>query len=276
MEIGYSLTVSIGRLAAVVAGLVLILGAVGCGDDEESAATTATTTTAERPQPPEPAERLSRQIPVFQRAVAEQSCDDALEVIHPVNFRVPDDPTSERNCSDALGPVRAEEGVEVTRSDEFGTGAIVDTRLEGNEEALLWALDATGSFKWTTAYIARPQVATEPTAGLDFERTATALVEALRDGDCQAAHATLLPTGRLAYEDEQEFCKVFKDNFQGPGDLGTRLRKDPAAEPVPLGETRDVAFYGLVTQPAGYRTLILGTPSPGEEPLVIDVVPTER
>ena len=43
-----------------------------------------------------------------------------------------------------------------------------------------------------------------------------------------------------------------------------------------MGATRDQAFYGLATEPAGYRTVIVNGAVKGDEATVYDVIPTER
>jgi hypothetical protein len=62
-----------------------------------------------------------------------------------------------------------------------------------------------------------------------------------------------------------------------PEGLGARLQADRAAEPVDLGGTRDVHFFGLATEPAGYRTIVVsGVDQGGFSPLIYDVLPVTR
>ena len=69
---------------------------------------------------------------------------------------------------------------------------------------------------------------------------------------------------------------MFEDNFMAdPSTLGERLRSDPTAELVDLGGTRNAHFFGISTNPAGYRTIFVGTTA-GRVPLVLDVLPIER
>ena len=259
----------LARLPLSAAWLV-VFALAGCGGEDEDG---ATVTIAKQPEPAAP---LSEQLTTFERAVAKPHCGLAVQVIHPVLFTDPEHPDSFRNCEDAQFPVRAEAGVTVTDSAEYGTGALVDTELDGNKESLIWALDASGRFKWTGAFVRATQVGTDPDSESDFEDQAVAFVDALRDGDCTAAHATIDKGSRLDYGDEATFCKKFADTFESPGGLAERLRDDPDAVPVPLGATREVAFYGLSTEPTGYRTLIVGVSDPNHEPRVLDVVPVER
>jgi hypothetical protein len=269
------LTVSRSQAAALaVATVVFVLA--GCGGGDESSTTSSAGSTTTAADVTEPSQPLSDQIPLFERAAASGDCDDQLEVVHPVQLADPEHPASPRNCEGA-NVMRFEKGVEVTDSQEFGTGAIVDTVVKDRQEALLWALDASGRFKWPGAFIHKLQVGTEARDPTRFAKPAQEFVDALRDGDCHAAYALLAQPSRLAQNDEDGFCQVFKPNFEtAPEGLAVRLRKDPGAQPELLGATRDVAFFALATEPAGYRTMIVGVPSPGDAPLVIDVVPVER
>lgn len=115
-------------------------------------------------------------------------------------FSKPDQPTSTKSCSDALGPIKAERGAKVTESEEYGTGAVVDTVFEG------------------------------------FEKVAVAWVEAIRSENCKAAYVLFVPGGRFGSAGETGFCDNFDANFTDqPEGLGSRLQKDPDAEPEPLG-----------------------------------------
>jgi hypothetical protein len=263
----------------VTAAVLVAVALVGCGGGDESGLTSAggTETTAERPSPPEPTQPLSEQIPVFERAAAHPSCDAAIEVIHPVMFPDPDHPTSKSNCSDILYPLRAESGVEVNGSQELGTGAVVDTSLNGKEESLIWALDQTGRFKWTGSFIATAAPGAQWATETQYQRTADALVEALRHEDCHAAFETLASASRIGQDGEEAFCDGFDANFTAtPEGLASRLEEDADAEPVLVDTTANLAVFGLATVPAGYRTLIVGAPRPDAAPVVIDAVPVER
>jgi hypothetical protein len=260
------------RPAPLAYGLVAFALA-GCGggsDGEDDAATTA--------GQPAPVAPISEEVAKFEDAVKSLNCDDAVDVVHPVVLSDPEHPDSHENCASAINALRAERGVEVLDSQELGTGAVVDTRFRGNDETLLWALDASGRFKYTASYITREsQVGTEPDPETDFQGVADDFVAALRDEDCKAAFALLAASGRLGYGSEKTFCDKFADTFtkQAEG-LSSRLQADPEATAELLEATRDIAVFGLATEPAGYRTLFLATPGTAGDPVVVDLLPTER
>ena len=258
------------------AAIVVAIALASCGGDEESGDTsTSPETTAEAPEATQP---LSEQVANFEQALDSLDCEDAIEVVHPVVLKDPDDPSSPVNCHKAVNAIRAEKGVLVFDSQELGTGGILDTKFRGNNETLVWALDASGRFKYTASYISRDaQVGTEPDPDVDFQGVADDFVDALRAGDCKAAYPLLAQGTRLQYGSEKTFCDLFEANYTDqPEGLGSRLQEDPEAAPVLLDATSDIAVFGLSTEPAGYRTMVLATPGTGADPLVVDVLPTER
>ena len=249
------------------------LAVAGCGGGDSGGGDEVTT--ADHPEPSEP---LADQLPRFEQALDSLDCDDAIEVVHPVQFEDPANPSSPANCRQAVDVIRPEQGAEIIDSEELGTGGIVDTKFRGNDETTIWALDASARFKYTANYIVRdPQVGTEADPDTNFQGVADAYVKAMRDGDCHAAHPLLAGASRLGYGSEKTFCKLFDDNYtKTPQGLSSRLQADPEATPILLDATEAVAMFGLSTEPAGYRTLVLVTTGPGGDVLVDDVLPTER
>jgi hypothetical protein len=164
-------------------------------------------------------------------------------------------------------------GFEATASMEFGTGAVVDGQVNGEQRSLIWAIDSTGSFKWTGAFLPRHDVGTEPAAGVEFAAPAGAFVHAVRNRDCAGAFAQLLGESRLAGKDQKSFCSSFATVFTShPEGLGSRLEADSAAAPVALGTTRDLGFFALATDPNGYRTIVVNRPA-APPAKVFDIVP---
>ncbi len=226
---------------------------------------------------PEPQQPIAERIPPFERAAAGLDCEDALKVVHPVLLTQPERGASKQNCDAAVSTLRSVRGFRSADSQEFGTAAVVDGEANGHVVSLIWALDDQGEFKWIGGTHSRPEVGTEPPDSVEYEKGATAFIEALRADDCEAAFETIAPHTRLAYGGQQEFCDKFEDTFTAtPEGFGSRLQADPDAELVPLGGTRDEAFYGVATAPAGYRTVITNGSHGGEQSTVYDVIPAER
>jgi hypothetical protein len=250
----------------------MAIAAAGCGGSSESGSSQGGSSGI-----PEPARPIAEQIPVFERAASQFHCEDALGVMHPALLPQPDGGPSKANCKDAVGRMRGVEGFRGSDSAEYGTAAVVDGEADGRTVSLIFALDDQGEFKWIAGTHTRREVGTEPPRQIHFDPAVTALVEALRADDCRAAFANIAPHGRLSYGGRTSFCDKFEDTFMAsPEGFGSRLQADPEAKPVLMGATRDQAFYGLATEPAGYRTVIVNGAVKGDDATVYDVIPTER
>lgn len=263
------------RKTFVLAAVAALTGCGGGGGD----ASTETSTTASRAAAqsvPEPAQPVAELLPALERFGARGSCAQAVALINRADLPEPTGGPNARNCNSIQGLLALLRAIKVTDSADFGTGAIVDGTVGGKPIAFDAVLDQTRKFKLTGVSMPRHQVNTKPAARADFEAPATAFVKAVRDGNCRAAYAVLAGFSRLAYSSENQFCSLFKANFLAkPAGLGARLRADPRAKLVDLGGSRDTHFFGLATEPAGYRTIVVGVVGKGRLQ-VNDVVPVER
>jgi hypothetical protein len=257
----------------VVVGIVFALS--GCGGSDDGS-TTASTTAGREHAAPEAAGPAAALLPALEHLGTKGSCAEAVKLINPADLPEPTGGANPRNCASLKRLLTTLRVVKADDSTEFGTAAVVDVTVGGKQAAFGAALDATKNFKLLGVSVPRHEVGTKPRAGVHWEAPADAFVKALRAGDCKAAHAVLAPFSRLAYRNEKEFCSVFKQNFlAAPSGLGARLHADPAAAAVDLGGTRDFHFFGLATEPSGYRTIVVGTLEGGGA-RVTDVVPVER
>jgi hypothetical protein len=119
-------------------------------------------------------------------------------------------------------------------------------------------LDDGGDLKWIGVALVGHQIGTRPLRRIDYEAPVDAFLRALRGEDCKAAFAQLAPGSRISYGDQKTFCSKFGDTFTADSEsFGTLLQHDSEAQPVKLGSTRDVTFYGVATKPNGYRTVIV-------------------
>jgi hypothetical protein len=250
----------------------MAIALTGCGGSSESGSSQGDSSGV-----PEPAQSISAQIPVFERAASRFDCEDALKVVHPVLLPKPEGGPSDANCKDALYRLRLAQGFRAADSAEYGTAAVVDGEANGGTLSLIFALDDKGEFKWIAGSHTRREVGTEPPGQVHFEPAVAALVRALRAEDCRATFATIAADSRISYGGQKGFCDKFEDTFMvSPDGFGSRLQADPEAEPVLMGATRDQAFYGVATEPAGYRTVIVNGAVKGDDATVYDVIPAER
>jgi hypothetical protein len=257
---------------AVAVAVVLGVGALlaGCGGGGGGASTTS------GQDVPQPKQAIADQVPAFEEAASSSDCALALQVTHPVKLPEPEAGDSKKNCAEAVGSLRSVQGFKATTSKEFGTGALVDGQSSGKEQSLVWALDDQGDFKWTGLVADAHELDTNSTERTGFKQPVDAFLEALREEDCQAAHAQLAPGSRLSYGDEKTFCGLFAKNFTADAEgFGSRLQADPEAQATELGGNNDFRFYGVATNPAGYRTVIVGAVGK-DAPKIYDVIPARR
>jgi hypothetical protein len=242
----------------------------GCGNGGGS------TTADETPSAPDAAQPVTELVSAIQQFGPQGDCEQAVELLNPVDLPEPDGGANARNCQAIQGTLDVLHRFEPGDSAEFGTGALIDGTVGGKAIALTAALDQTKHFTLTGIHERKPQIGTEAAPEVNFEAPAAAFVKALRDDDCTAAHASVATISRLAYANLKQFCSVFEENYMtDPSGLGARLQADRSAEPVDLGGTRNAHFFGLATNPAGYRTIFVGTVG-GGDPFVLDVIPVER
>jgi hypothetical protein len=134
----------------------------------------------------------------------------------------------------------------------------------------IWVLDTDGRFRVSYTAEGPPQIGTEPTPDAQQGETATAFVDAVREGDCEALLEVLNPGGRLAQAGGPEaVCEGVIDGAL----FAPAIEATPEAEPIELGATANYAFYGVPTEDA-YFTLVLGTGDPAQQMTVVDLLPS--
>jgi hypothetical protein len=275
----------LARKTWIVVGVVALAGCGGSSDDQTpsttaaataSTSTTSTTTSTASSTVPEAAQPVTELVGQIERLTTPGDCAQTVKLIHPADLIEPEGGPSAANCQAIQSLVNGLPSFKPSDSVEYGTGALIEGVSAGNPIVLEAALDQTKNFKLTGGSTRAPQIDTEAPPDVDFEAPAAAFVKALRDDDCKSAHAAIAPISRLADANLKQFCSAFEGNFTAdPSGLGARLKADPNAELVDLGGTRNTHFFALATNPAGYRTIFVGTVEHGE-PLVLDVLPVER
>lgn len=262
------------RLARYASCVVAVLGIgvflAACGGGGDGASTTSGRDV------PEPNQAIADQVPVFEKSASGSDCAVALQVVHPVKLPEPEAGASKKNCAEAVSSIRTVQGFKATNSREFGTAALVDGQANGREQSLVWALDDQGDFKWTGLVADAHELDTNSIERSGFKQPVDEFLQALRDENCHAAYAQLAPGSRLSYSDQKTFCALFAKNFTADAEgFGSRLQADPEAQAAELGGNNDFRFYGVATNPAGYRTVIVGAAG-SDVPKVYDVVPAAR
>ncbi|MDQ4040622.1 MAG: hypothetical protein M3141_02605, partial [Actinomycetota bacterium] len=151
-------------------------------------------------------------------------------------------------------------GIDLRRTKQFGTAAIAEgpgpRRGPYTNHTAIFVLDWDGRYRFWGTNASDPQIGTQPKPGVDFQATADAFVEAVRDRDCAAFVRVTMPGGDF-YRGTRNTREACDTVFRGRN-LAPQLRADPGVEPEPLGETLDLGFFGIATKRNHY-TLIVGT-----------------
>lgn len=242
------------RTWAILAATAALAAAGGCGggDDEPR----------RRPGPTVVAP-LSETIEQWERAVRERSCrlyaPTALTFTRPEQA-VPGGPPVAGECDFYERQMPAWRGIDLRDTERFGTAAIAQgpgpRRAGYTNHTAIFILDWDRRYRFWGTSASDPQIGTQPGADTDFAATARDFVRAVREHDCRGFLRVAMPGGDFfrGTRTPQAACRA----VLGGRNLAPQLRADPDAEPVELGTTSDLGFYGVATQ-RNYYTLVLGT-----------------
>jgi hypothetical protein len=242
-----------GRLAAaVLVGLVILVGGCGGGDDGNDSSTPADSgATRNAPESAETAQQFGDKLTSAVQAARSGDCSQ-LEEINSLSRRV-------FQCSQLKGDGWSD--FAITGVADFGTGGVVDyANRETPHGMILIGLDRSGQHGIIFAGDAGgPTVGTAPVGVAAQDQAVQRLLDAYRTQNCdQFAEAALTEASKA-----QECSEAFKS------DLPTELKADPSAKAERFGGTSKAGFYGLSTGDDGYRTLVT-LPSGGPDDWVVD------
>lgn len=237
-------------VGALGASLVLfLLAACGGGGDES--------TTAERsgsggagnaPAAKETVEQFAARFEDAAAAAASGDCEtvDSFNALNLVMLP----------CGGKDGKAYAQ--LKVTGTASFGTGGVIDfTDAEAPDGAtLLVGLDRSGRFGVMASLVSgKEEVGTNPGQPAVSDKAVKNFIRAVRAEDCDAYFDQ-------AFTFSQDKAKECKAEFASS--TPDELAADPGAKPNRLGGVADFVFYGLSTEPDGYRTIVTlpgGSPS---------------
>ncbi|MGD9735263.1 MAG: hypothetical protein AB7V58_06595 [Solirubrobacterales bacterium] len=138
----------------------------------------------------------------------------------------------------------------VTGTATFGTGGIVDFKDKQAPKGAtaLVGLDQSGRYGLMyTPISGKREVGTKPKRLAASDSGVYAYIGALRGKDCDAYFRNALT---FTQNKAKECHEAFTSPVQG------ELAADPDATPVRFGGVADFVFYGLSTEPDGYRTIV--------------------
>jgi hypothetical protein len=193
---------------------------------------------------------VADQVPKFQQAIADRSCDEMVPLLSTLSWRAsgatPGSAAQPGEC-DVLGPSFFDDwsAYQVNATENFGTAALVTGQKDGVKEQI-WNLDADGVYRWGFGIQSDSDDTTHKLiAKKNAVKTANALVVAIRKHDCEALSKLTNKGGPLyqGYSSDKAYCKaIFKGHFQ------KWLRQTPKAKPVFEGGTGSLAFFYVKTK----------------------------
>lgn len=196
-------------------------------------------------------EPVADQIPKFQQAVSDRSCDEVVPLFTALSSRptgtTPGAPAAPGECDNlAKDFFDAWTDWQVTGSRQLGTAALVSGEKDGTKEQI-WNLDADGVYRYAygISVITGTDIGRKFTGRKRAQAAANAMVVAIRKHDCKALVKVTLPEGPMyqSYSSDKKYCKaVFT------GHLQKWLRASPKAKPVFEGGTGRVAFFYVKTK----------------------------
>ena len=193
---------------------------------------------------------VAGQVPKFQQAVSDRSCDELLPLFSTLSYRPagtsPGGPPAAGEC-DSLATDFFDNwtGFHVNATRNYGTAALVTGEKDGIKEQV-WNLDSDGVYRFAFGLSSG---ADDTNGKLVAKKraisAANALVVAIRKHDCKALWNLTIKSGPFpqGYSSKKAFCKaIFTGRFQ------KWLRATPKAKPVFEGGTGAIAFFYVMTK----------------------------
>jgi hypothetical protein len=230
---------------------------------------------------PKPVEPISAAMTAFDKAIADQSCDEIERVTFSQTRVVtaPGAPAQPVECRRVKTVIAMTKGWRFDRSATYGTAALLEGPLPkkvpkgtppGGVIAAIFVLDRDRKYRSVVFTTSDRQIGTKPSpAADDGGKNARAVVAAVRAKDCRKLTPLIHPQGSITRG--QSVAATCKGLVNGRI-FAPSVRATKGVEPKLLGATRDLDFYGVSTKRT-YFTLIMATP-PGtsdKPPLLYDV-----
>jgi len=240
-------------------------GAAGCGGDDETIAAQEKSRYEAATQPSQ--EFATRLANLLRTTRKPAECVELNTIATRSFVRFP--------CPPPKRIARSMAGFEVVKSEEYGTGAVVDYESGEAKDGAALILFVAPNREWG---ISRFGMLTEPSVGTSdaasregFDAAVDDYLAAVRDRDCKAYR-------EVAVTDSSDAKAVCKSAFAGTKGLADRLEASSDPAPVYEGGNRTYGFYTVETpKPKPRRTTIsvIRNESGGEDAyLVMDIAPS--
>lgn len=263
-----------GRPAPVLLPLIAAAALAACGGSDDAPAPPAKPPgTVAQPAPNEP---IESKVEPLDAAIAAESCERYVPLVYSFarEGQGLGTPPAKGECRVAeQGVLRQLRGTRFADSAELGTAALIEGQAEGNDatDTTVWVVDRDGELRIAHAVTGQAQIGSEASPQEDPAQVAESFVSATLDDDCEAMDRLLNPGGRIVQDAERPAvaCKTVLDGVV----FAPAIRETPDAQPVELGVTANLAFYGIATKEAYFTLLLSNADEPSGEMTVLDILP---
>lgn len=263
-----------GQLGRAVLPLLAAAALSACGGSDASPPPAQPEGTVAQPTPNEP---IASKVEPLNAAVAGESCERYVPLVY--SFAREGEglgsPAAKSECRVAeRGVLKQLRGTRFEKSAEFGTAALIEGQAEGDNPSTnttVWVVDRDGEFRIAHAVSGQPQIGSEAPPEAEPSEAAELFVDATIDDDCDGLNRVLNPGARVlqGVKRPAAACETVLD---GPV-FAPAIRDTPDAEPVELGVTANLAFYGIATKDAYFTLLLTSADEPRAQMTVIDILP---
>jgi hypothetical protein len=227
---------------------VLALTACGGGGGKPTVTQAKPPVSGKVDVPPAPADDAKSLLQRLEGAATAPSCDAVRGVLHSYYGTITD-----LACRAIQAQLAGFHGAQATT---HGLGALV-TYKDANDQLHTAVLALDADRRYRLVYIDDGD-GTAANPGPTFAATASGVIAALRDGDCNALLRDLDRRIGLGVGQDREVCRNVGASLLRREILGTS-----AARPRALGGNGRVAFFELRSAPGRYYTLVLRRPAAG-------------
>lgn len=251
------------RARAGRVGVVLVLAAAVMCPLSAGATVTA--------KVPKPHKSIAKTATAFVDAIESGDCADQARIlvhsIHRASGKLNTTPGPE-DCTNLANYVANLKGLVIDRSQQYGTGALVEGHVANLHFLFAFALDIDGAWR-LISYVPTTQqiIGTEPIAGA--KQAAKSFVDAVRAKDCPAVWKSLntesdYVTSNTGPDGESAYCKTFDDALATREGRAAQIAKSRHARLITFGGTSLYAYFGLDLPSGMFITILVAKNAVGD------------
>jgi hypothetical protein len=250
------------RLCATAIAVGVVVGGVGCGEDDGDDAAAEQLTVSAASEPPQ--NFMRRMAKLIETSTTRKDCDALADINGRslIRFACP----TNKKLRESMA------SFEVVGAEEYGTGAVVDYKSGTVKDGAAILLFTNGDRQWGVSrfgVIVKPSTGTDDGESRDgYAETAEDFVDAVRDRNCRAYAAATFTDGAKPPE-------VCRSQFAATEDLGRALKRNPDADPRYLGGNATFGFFSLELAKPKPTNLTVSVVKSGDKSVVLNAAPSQ-